>query len=119
MKVSLCRRILRNAGELQQHFLKWSVAPCWQRVDGFAIPGGGRRANRCEDIVALSIESLHLGFGGWSDVRSAAGADDDVARCGRVGADAAGSGGGGGLGVGLAGGRAGGGRGAGAGVTTM
>jgi hypothetical protein len=68
MEVSLIRRILGNAGKLQQHLLEGRIASLRQRLDILAAPSGGRRADRCEDIVALLIEYLswRRGRGGRS-----------------------------------------------------
>src|SRR5208337_2637083 len=60
MQTSFFRRILRNAGELQQHILDRGIAALRHRLDSLAAPGGGRRTDRREDIVAPLIEGL-----GW------------------------------------------------------
>jgi len=58
MKVALIRGILRDAGELQQRLLERGIAARRQRLNVLAGPGGGHRADRREDMVAMLIEYL-------------------------------------------------------------
>jgi len=60
VKVSLARRVLRNAGELQHQVFKRGVAPLRQRLDVLAGPGRGRCASRRENGIPPLIKYLGL-----------------------------------------------------------
>ena len=55
------RRILRDAGELQQDALDRCVVAAWKRIDCFMGESGRRRADGGEEVAARLIERVGLG----------------------------------------------------------
>jgi len=65
--LATCRRILRDAGRLQQNLVDWRFSSLWQRIDRCAIYAEGTAAEMRRQIIAQLVEPVVRGseIGFW------------------------------------------------------